>query len=172
MLQASRFRMKSTARYIGELEVNGQLLSARVMFSDIDLDRRPDRSQPTAERSLRFYAREFLGFRQLGIERWPATRLYLLDFAHSDSARRFALPLKVTLERADADDDDPALEEKKEDFKITAIEQEDGTPVLPSQVTIRFQTLRDDEGYWLDTGRFDMLAAAFSAVFAESHATI
>ncbi|CAK0774067.1 Virulence protein SrfB [uncultured Gammaproteobacteria bacterium] len=167
MLQASRFRMKSTARHIGEMEVNGQLLKSRVMFSDIDLDRRADHSQPTSSRSLRFFAREFLGFRQLGIERWPATRLYLLDFAHSDSARRFALPLKVTLERTDFDEDDPAMEEKKEDFKITSIEENDGTPVLNSQVTIRLQTLRDDDGYWLDTGRLDTLAASFSAAFAE-----
>ena len=170
MLQASRFRMKSTARYIGVVEPNGQMRNGRVLFSDIDLDRRPDRAKAPDEPSLSFYAREFLGYRQLGVERWPTTRLYLLDFADPESARRFARPLKVTLERTDFDEDDPAMEEKKEDFKIAEIEQNDGTPVLKSQVTIRLQTLRDDDGYWLDTGRLDTLAASFSAVFAESGA--
>ncbi len=167
MLQTSKLRMKSTARFIGELEQNGQLLKDKVLFSDIDLDARSRRTVP-AIKSLNFYTKAFLGYRQLEIERWPATRLYSLDFEHPDATRKMALPLRLKIARADVDDEDQNIEEKKEEFDISEIEQKDGSQAMRTDVRIRLQTLQDEEGYWLDTGRLDTLNAAFSAVFADT----
>ena len=148
LLRSSRFKMKSTARFIGEMEISGQIKADRMLFADIDLEER-SRTGGEAAR-LKFYAPLFIGFRQLPIERWTATPLYYLEFSNPQSASRMSLPLTVTLERADADDEDD--EDFKEDFKVTEIEEADGSTKRPTDVTLRLQTLKSEAGYWLDTG--------------------
>jgi hypothetical protein len=147
LLRSSRLVMKSTARFIGEMELSGQIKDERILFSDIDLEAKP-RGGETAQ--LKFYAPLFIGFRQLPVERWTATPLYYLEFANPQTASRMNLPLKVTLERAEADED--ADEVRKEDFDITEIEDRDGSPMRKSDVLLRLQTLKSEAGYWLDTG--------------------
>ncbi len=149
LLRTSLLGMRSTARYVGEMEISGQVLNERLLFADIDLE--ADKAAAgQQEAKMKFWSPTFLGFRQLATERWPATPVYFLDFANPQTAARMALPLEITLERPDLDDDAP--EEVKEDFKITEIEDADGGTLRPSDVTIRLQTLKVEAGYWLDTG--------------------
>ena len=146
LLRSSRFSLKSTARFIGEMEISGQITADRVLFSDIDLENRPA-GQETGQ--MRFYAPTFVGFRQLPVERWTATPLYYLEFDNPQQASKLQLPLTVTLERADPDEGDEA---RKEDFKIVEIEDAEGDTKPPSVVSLRLQTLKSEAGYWLDTG--------------------
>jgi hypothetical protein len=147
LLRSSRLVMKSTARFIGEMELSGQIKDDRILFSDIDLEAKT-RGGETAQ--LKFYAPMFIGFRQLPIERWTATPLYYLEFSNPQTASRMNLPLTLTLERAEADED--ADEVRKEDFRVTEIEDRDGSAMRPSDVPLRLQTLKSEAGYWLDTG--------------------
>ena len=147
LVRASRLKMRSTARFIGEMEISGQIKRERVLFADVDLEARPNGDAEM--RSLSFYAPMFIGFRQLPIERWPATPLYHLEFANPASAARMRLPLTVTLERAAAEE---GQEERREDFRVLEIEDAEGSTMRPTDVVLRLQTLKSEAGYWLDTG--------------------
>ena len=114
-------------------------------------------------RTVAFNGQLGIGYRQLGDERWPATRYHLLTFASEDARARASgrLPYKVdvTLNVAEMlDDEDMPVsggerEERSEgEFSITAITDNAGNFVSPRDLEIRLQTLPTDEGYWLDTG--------------------
>jgi hypothetical protein len=149
LLRTSKLRMKSTARFIGKMDISGQIKRENVLLSEIDLDKARDRNAPQ-EFKVDFLAPIFLGFRQLGVERWPATPLYYMEYANPDSVARVALPLKVRVERAALDEDSP--EEMKEDFVITEIEDATGSSLRKTDVMLRLQTIRAEAGYWRDTG--------------------
>lgn len=149
-MRASALRMKSTARYIGEMEISGQIKQDRVFFANVDLDDKPKGGDETR---IKFYAPIFLGFRQLAIERWPGTPLYSMEFGNPQSAARMKLPLTVVLQRAEFDAEAADGEERKEDFRITEIEDSEGSRMRPSDVVLHLQTLKSEDGYWLDTGQ-------------------
>lgn len=162
-LSTGRLRMRSTARFIGQMERSGQILPEQVLFSALDLDQSNGRPQ-AAEKEFKLFAPIFLGFRQLGIARWPGTPLYAIEFGDPPNADRLARPLKVMLERAEVDPDGQRAEEEKETFRIASITDAEGGSLRLTDVVIRLQTLKSDEGYWLDTGRFDALDAALSTI--------
>jgi hypothetical protein len=54
----------------------------------------------------------------------------------------------VTLERA--------TDEDEQDFRITDVTDAQGNPLPRSTALLKLQTLKDDEGYWLDTGIFSI----------------
>ncbi|MGG7567328.1 virulence factor SrfB [Rhodovulum sp. DZ06] len=150
-------RMRSTARFIGEMERNGQLLDRRIMFSDVDLQARPGADE-TATVDLR--APMHIGFRQMPHERWPGSPLYRLDFAN-ESARRLPTPLKVEIGRRENEDEAETSAEKlraetlKEGFDVLTVEDASGTPHKADVVRLSLHTLGvDAEDYWLDTGIF------------------
>jgi hypothetical protein len=153
------FRMKSTARFIGEMDTSGKIGDDRLLFADVDLDqRKSDRDQRA---SLKMYTMLHLGARQLPLERWMTTPLYRLDYA-SPSAQRRKPPLTVTFERADHEDDDEKVtadsalrrEALREAFTITEVEDADGDPMKPADLRLRLHTLGLDDEYWIDTGLF------------------
>ena len=157
-LVSSRFLMRSTAKFIGEMEINGQILDEKLVFRDVDLDSRA-RTRP-AEATISFNAPLFLGSRQLPLERWIATALYWLDFANPQLAQRYARPLAVTLERRDVDDDIDEdtpearrvmAEAAKEEFDVREISDARGATLKWSDVVLRLQTMPEDS-YWLDSG--------------------
>lgn len=157
MLFTGRLRMRSTARFIGEMELNGQILNERLIFRNMDLDSSA-KSAPDVK-DIKFFAPMKIGFRQLALERWMATPLYRMDFRNAQAAQRFARPLTVTLERAefDVDEDAPEVnrqvaEALKEEFVVTEVVDAKGATLKPSDVELRLQTLNSDAGYWLDTG--------------------
>lgn len=142
-MSSRNLTMRSTARFIGEMEASGQIKQARVFFGDIDLD---DAKRIIPPHTFSFYAPMFIGFRQLDVERWPATPVYRLDFTNPQEARRRPLPLRVTIERLpDEEDRDFKI------FEVTEVSDADGNSGR-GLVTLRPQTLKDEHGYWVDTG--------------------
>ncbi len=153
----SAFRMRSTARFIGEMDSSGQITDDRLLFADVDLDSRQAQAGQTA--TLTMYAPVYLGARQLPLERWATTPLYRLDFATPAAEAR--APLRVTFERAEYDDDPDretsdtvlAREAMREAFAITDVEDNEGMG-KPGEVRLRLHTLGFEDEYWIDTGLF------------------
>ena len=147
-LRSRDLGMKSTARFIGVLEQTGRLKQENVLFANLELE---DRKTRLPEATFDFYAPVFLGFRQLNVERWPASPLYRITFAHPQDARSKALPLKVTLERSTDENVDL-------DFKVLDVSDAAGNQQPSGVVLLKLQTLKDEYGYWLDTGIFSISA--------------
>lgn len=154
----SAFRMRSTARYIGEMDNSGQILTDRVLFSDVDLDAR--RKTQDSEAQITMYAPVHLGARQLPLERWTTTPLYRLDFASRSAQSR--APLRITFERTEFDDNDDRdtadlvlrREAMREAFSVSEVEDSDGDGMKRDEVRLRLHTLGFDDEYWIDTGLF------------------
>ncbi|MEO0991352.1 MAG: virulence factor SrfB, partial [Pseudomonadota bacterium] len=159
-VSAEAFRMRSTARFIGEMDTNEQIPGNRVIFSDLDLDADSGTGQIA---TVQMFAPMQIGSRQLPLERWTTTPLFRLDFANASAQRRPA-PIRVTLERAEFDDDDEnqtsenvlKRESLREAFEITEVEDGQGDGMKPSDITLRLQTLGFQDEYWLDTGVFQL----------------
>jgi hypothetical protein len=147
VLARSKLQIKSTARYLGEMELSGVIRNEALLFNDIDLDAKPGSAE--VSKTVEVFPPTTIGFRQLPLERWPASPLYVIEYANPAAAGRFRLPLRATIERAAADENDAS---RLEDFKITEIEDAEGTPLRASDVVMRLQTLKSPSGYWLDTG--------------------
>lgn len=151
-LDKEKLTIRSTARFVGEMNLDGTLIEAgKVLFADLDLD-----SQAPGQQSVQVKVDPpiTIGFRQLPQQRWPASPLYMVELTNPASAGRLKLPLTITLERADFDPDDPD-ETKREDFRITEVQDAEETTLRASDVTLRLQTLKSQAGYWLDTGVVD-----------------
>lgn len=145
-LRSSQLRLRSTARYIGEMEISGQI--RHELFSNIDLDAKA--AQPlTCE--LEVYTPIFIGFRQLPIARWTATPLYYLEFRNPEEVSRLPRPLKVTLERQESEREEER-EVSLEDFRVREVVDAEGEARRRDLVVLRLQTLKAEAGYWLDTG--------------------
>ncbi len=151
------FRMVSTARFIGEMDSSGQIMTNRILFGDVDLDAR---AAGDSESSLTMYTALHLGARQLPLERWTTTPLYRLDFATRPAQSR--APLSVTFERAEFDEDPDRetsesvlrREAMREAFAVTEVADGDGTTMKKSEVSLRLHTLGFEDEYWIDTGLF------------------
>jgi hypothetical protein len=150
---ASSLRLSSTARFIGELDINGQLQRPKVWF-EVDMNK-ADSMEMDLGRPIQFSTPLPVGYRQLDAERWPTTRYYLLNFA-SEAARSkaagktpYAVNLRLSL--AEIRDDAPGERDEGE-FEIVDIANRNGESVPKSDLVMRLQTLPLDEGYWLDTG--------------------
>ena len=150
-------RLSSTARYIGEMDINSQLRRPKVWFR-VDVDSREGSEQ---SRSVAFSGPLSIGYRQLDAERWPTTRYHLLTFANEEARARASgrLPymVDIRLRVDDIWDEAPRTDEEKDqrsegEFSIDAIVDAQGRGVDRRDLEIRLQTLKLDEGYWLDTG--------------------
>ena len=87
--------------------------------------------------------------RQLGVERWPATPLFRLDFKDPDRARFLALPRTITLGLIPRDED-----RTFKVFDVQDIVDAEGNSRPVSEVQFSLQTLPDRNGHWKDTGVF------------------
>ena len=147
--------MKSTARFIGEMGLNGQILDDRIILRDVDLDG----GEGGEEVQVKLYTPIHIGFRQLPLERWTTTPLYRLDFANPEAASRPA-PLTVTLRRAEIESDVETAEQNlkaqamREAFTVAEVVDAEETPCIPSDVRLMLQTIGFENDYWLDTGVF------------------
>lgn len=166
-VMSGAFQMKSTARYIGEMNRNGQIPNDRILFSNIDLDDRAVRAEDTA--TIKMYAPVHIGSRQLPLERWTTTPLYRLDFASTQVAEQFS-PLSVELQKADVDDDideddAPGVQARKtlqretqrEQFEPSFVEGRGAMTLKPAAaVMLKLHTLGFEDDYWLETGTFEI----------------
>ncbi len=150
MLRTNGLSMRSTARYLGKMDNNGQIREENVLLRNLDLDGPPaqDVSFP-----ISFQTVTQLGFRQLPVARWNATPLYMMEFANPDNAHSMDLPLKVTVARREIDPEAMDAEVQRETFKPVEIVDASGATQHIDVVTLRLQTLDDQDGYWRDTGR-------------------
>src|SRR3954465_12193337 len=141
-------RSKSIAKFIGKLDGGGRLQREDLVYSDVDLD---NREYELPEISFEFRGPMWLGARQLDLVRWPAARLYALEFAKPEFAERHAkeTPFKIALARVKPKDKDSGDVER---FRLRQVTNRDGRAVALDRLTLRLQTLPRREGYWLDTG--------------------
>ncbi|MDE2913953.1 MAG: virulence factor SrfB [Paracoccaceae bacterium] len=156
-VMTDNLRMRSTARFIGEMERNGKILESRVIFSNIDLDSSAGSDE---EATVKLFTPVHIGSRQLPLERWITTPLYYLTYANA-AAERQAAPISVTLERTLIDDDEGKeaedvlrREAAQEAFEITYVEAADNTPMKTSDIRLSLHTLGFVDDYWLDSGVF------------------
>lgn len=150
-------RLTSTARYIGEMDINSQLKRPKVWFT-VDVNSKEGTEQ---SRQVAFSGPLSIGYRQMDAERWPTTRYHLLAFAGEEARSRASGRLPYTVELRlrveDVWDEGPRSEDDRErrsegEFCIDAITDNQGRNVDRRDLEIRLQTLKLDEGYWLDTG--------------------
>ncbi|MEY4793887.1 MAG: hypothetical protein RL724_823, partial [Pseudomonadota bacterium] len=153
LMRTSRLSMRSTAKYLGRMEISGQILKQNVLLNDPDkeLPKTPG-AQHDVKFTMEFRAPVFLGFRQLDLERWTASRLYILEYANPDNVPRLKLPLRLSIQRAEIDPESADAEELREDFSIDEILDAEGDPQHRGIVRLRLQTERSEAGYWRDTG--------------------
>ncbi len=157
-IDTSQFRLTSTARYIGEVNHAGRLPAAHVWFGDLDV-LNPEEQQK--RHTIEYNAPLPIGFRQLAAERWTTTRLYMLEYVNEGamSRARNALPYTVTLMFTMK----PVDEEKAAEQGAATIDRDEGRleiyeavnrhgDSVAGDLSIRLQTMPQDEGYWLDTG--------------------
>ncbi len=145
-------QLKSTARYVGELDTEGQLRRPKVWFTvDVDKPKEVDDTQPVA-----FSGPLSIGYRQVDAERWPTTRYHLLTFtseeARAKASGRLPYTVGVRLSIAEVWDNQKDTDRDEGEFSIDSITDKNGDAVHKNDLEIRLQTLQLDEGYWLDTG--------------------
>ena len=153
----SAFQMRSTARFIGEMDTTGQIVDERVLFSDFD----PDQSRGGETAIVNVFSPVYIGSRQLALERWTTTPLYRLDFSNMQAQNRPG-PIRVELMKAEFDDDDEnegaeaklRRESLQEQIGIGEVVDGEGDAMKKSDMTISLHTLGFEDEYWLDTGVF------------------
>lgn len=152
--RSDQLRLRSTARYFGKLDQSNRLLKGDEFYTDLDLDN-PGYQLP--EQPFEFRGPMPLGFRQLSVDWWPASRLYSIDYATPDDARSVnpMTPLGITLSRSGKTTVNPRTGEKymdNPDLGIRRVEDREGRTVPPARMRLRLQTIGQQQGYWLDTG--------------------
>ena len=145
--------VRSTARFIGEMSMGDKIAGDDVLFSDVDLEVDPGEPQ------LKYLTVETqtttIGFRQLPLERWPASPLYVVELRATTEARGpIPYPVKVKIMRGGADPAaDPAMAAiHSEDFFARGVTDLDDNSIERVRSDCRLQTMKSSSGYWLDTG--------------------
>jgi hypothetical protein len=154
------FRMRSTAKFIGEMGRNGQIENDRIFFRNVDLDQRKSSNASSAQ--VKMYTPMYIGSRQLPLDRWTTTPLYRLDFTQAAQGQKKPFLLKLVQAEYDDDGEDETSEGNlrrealREAFTIEEILDANDNDVRPTDVTLRLHTLGFDDSYWLDTGEFNI----------------
>jgi len=149
----------STINYIGPMSLDRQILQANLFFngSNLDTDREDE-----MEQVFQFASPVYIGFRQINLERWKTTPLFYLSFSSQEAAAKAmlaGLPYSVTLNyrRPGASETDGNSKFHNEGImEIAEIISSSGNPVPQRDLEIIFKTLWDVDGYWLDTGLFEL----------------
>ncbi len=153
--------MRSTARFIGEIDTDMKIPEDKVHFRDDD-----GTGERTEAATFDFDTAARLGYRQLPREDWVSSPLYRLRFKSGIDPSRYRTPLHVTLQRRNAEIGEEASnieimqgEATAEEFVITQIEDAGGNPVRNDPMRgkpleLKFDTSAGsaDGVYWLDSG--------------------
>jgi hypothetical protein len=149
--RANQFTAYSTARHIGLMDQNNTIKDSDVYYRDVDLDD-PDYKVP--EETFEMRGRMLLGFRQLDVERWAASPLYLLDFSPDNDRAADKLYgsgsglLEVTLRRG--------TRSRSDSLEVARVAEKGGSTLSNSTLRLRLYTMNSigigDSSYWLDTG--------------------
>ncbi|MBQ2477063.1 MAG: virulence factor SrfB, partial [Desulfovibrio sp.] len=151
---ASHMHPSSTARFVGELNLQGQLEKDKIWFT-VD----NDGTVSPEEREITYHSPITIGYRQLAVDRWPASRYYKLDFVDkkANASGPFAVRIKLNKDSgrmALAEDGEvPQTEGEINILEVNRIAQSgERMPLRPTAMTATLQTLPSLEGYWLDSG--------------------
>jgi hypothetical protein len=152
-LDENALTIESTADYIGRI-YRGQILDEDVIFGRGDPEIQTD-SQPVV-----FTAPMSIGFRQLPLKTWPATPLFFVDFTNPPTlTEERSLPWMVEFSRTAVDGE--RYPEKAalavEDLRIASISDRAQSNLQSVRLTLRLQTLKDEGGYWTDTGIVELV---------------
>ena len=151
---ASHMHPSSTARFVGELNLQGQLEKDKIWFT-VD----NDGTVTPEEREITYHSPITIGYRQLAVDRWPASRYYKLDFVDkkANASGPFAVRIKLNKDSgrmALAEGGEaPQTEGEINILEVNRIAQGgERMPLRPTAMTATLQTLPSLEGYWLDSG--------------------
>ena len=133
----------STANYVGRINNDNTIDEEDIIFA------RQGARFPSQSRPFDVDGSMFLGFRQSPSEGWLATPLFALETT-KPPGNGWSMPWTVTLRRKEVDDDSTIS--ASESFEIDEIVNKDGDSISARYVTLRLQTLRNPDGYWLDRG--------------------
>lgn len=175
VFDASRLELKSTAQYIGELDVQGSLPREKVWFPN----EHPDaaRGEDRYTKIVEFSAPITIGFRQLEVPRWTATGCWRMEFAHEEARRaaqghtpyevkvQFVIPeqdenldvipeagrdIRAKLDEPQIDYSDP---EAVQERRMSGGQVERVTvPGRPVRIILRTLGKKEEDGCWMDTG--------------------
>jgi hypothetical protein len=150
--------MRSTARYIGEMLIDGRIEKESLYFADMDLD---DLAPVKSEKEILYHSPVRIGYRQLAREDWVGSPLYRLQVRPGDQRSSLRLPLNVVIARKSLELDEDASETAimnseatSEEFFIESAEDVDGYNVK-RLMELKFDTspIGSPDGlYWLDSG--------------------
>lgn len=129
-------KFDSTADYIGEYDALKAQLKSKFLDPDTDNKR------------IEFFGHMLLGRRQMPSEQWIAAPMYKLSYSTLDAAKTLKdrEPLVFDLER------DPRNKERIRPLRN--ILDNEGKKVPAEHISLKMQTLADENGYWMDTGIF------------------
>lgn len=140
-------KVESTARYLGVMSSGDAAIKDEKLFFS-----------PEQHAGQIVFAGTPLtiGFRQVNHESWWSTPLYHLsyknDFAAQDLAQMgIQLPITIQVER------DPTDPETIRQPITDATDAKGQTVPFPQYMSLQLQSLRDEAGYWKDTGLFTIL---------------
>ncbi|MBR4605696.1 MAG: virulence factor SrfB [Lachnospiraceae bacterium] len=169
VFNSSRLKLKDTARFIGELNNQGILTDDKVWFDLSNQNNSKKAQQDGLDWTVEFSAPMSIGFRQLGADRWTATKCWFMDFANDDARQRSVgkTPYKVRVEFKIPDPSEEIIDEKvifREklnqptinyiDFPDSVKERDGESVVTGRPLKIKLSTLSkvDERGCWMDTG--------------------
>ena len=151
--RSNRLAPRSVARYLGKIETVNRLLDQDVYYGELDLEN-PESDLP--DRQFEFRGPMALGVRQFPREWWPASLLYMIDYRNEEARAKLQplTPLKVQLKRGRAPRKASAPDQAQEPNDSLAIDSAEslGGSNAKSGLELRLQTIRNRDGYWLDTG--------------------
>ena len=133
-------------RFIGMI-ADGRIRDENIFYSNVDLN---DEDYQFEGDGGEFSGKMYIGFRQLPLDWWPATKIYEIDYEYESVEKlRKWVPLKVTFKRENFKSG--SINEK---IKIDMVTHDsDEAPGFSRRnLTFKLKTLREDDGYWLDTG--------------------
>lgn len=134
-------RIVSTANYIGKYDKDSASIHQDSVYFE------PKKNTYT----VKFEGPMQLGFRQMKGENWTASPLYRLTFANTIAAENLShkLPLMVEITR------DFDINKEKIDY-VSNIVDINNQPVNSKDIVLLLQSMVDENGYWMDTGKFDL----------------
>jgi hypothetical protein len=151
--RSDALRPRSTARFFGKLDHSSRLLKDDEFYDTLDLD---DPNYELPEHPFDFRGPMPLGFRQLPVDWWPASRLYFIKYATPEDGQRLSsrTPLHVTLKRKGKPIVDKLTGEEygNPELEIGRVADREGRTVPSHNLRLRLQTISNEQGYWLDTG--------------------
>ncbi|MBI0060776.1 MULTISPECIES: virulence factor SrfB [Gilliamella] len=148
--RSANMDLYSTVKYIGLLDNLNMIKKENIYYQDIDLDD-PDYDFPEISFEIRGTTR--LGFKQLEIDRWPASAIYILTIENSDVAKRLSaegVVLEVTLGIKNR-------QKTVENFYIKDVKASDGRACSKTKdIKLSLNTMVNSglisTQYWLDSG--------------------